>query len=44
MAEEVTRQMENTTINKSETDNVVDPWSVKASSIKESIMKSSLVN
>ena len=34
MAEENTRQMENTTINKSETEDVVDPWSVKASSNK----------
>ena len=34
MVEEITRQMENTTINKSETEDVVDPWSVKASSNK----------
>ena len=34
MAEEIARQMENTTINKSETEDVVDPWSVKASSNK----------
>ena len=34
MAEEITRKMENTTINKSETEDVVDPWSVKASSNK----------
>ena len=34
MAEEITRQMENTKINKSETEDVVDPWSVKASSNK----------
>ena len=34
MAEEITRKMENTTINKSEIEDVVDPWSVKASSNK----------
>ena len=34
MAEEIIRKIENITINKSETEDVVDPWSVKASSNK----------